>query len=78
MLDERPIGSVVIPVYNGAAHLVQLIGSLQAQTLEPFEAIFVDDISGLWDVNIPDVYLAGVKNAFMKHEPMLCGELSNG
>ena len=39
MSDERPVVSVVIPVYNGAAHLVQLIESLQAQTLESFEAI---------------------------------------
>jgi len=33
------------------------------------DVVFVDDISGLWDVDISDVYLAGVKNAFMKHEP---------
>jgi len=35
--------SVIIPMYNAAAHLEQCVASLLAQTLEPCEFIFVND-----------------------------------
>ena len=38
-----PFISVVLPVYNGEAYLTQTIKSLQAQTLQNAEFIFVDD-----------------------------------
>ena len=65
MSDERPVVSVVIPVYNGAAHLVQLIESLQAQTLESFEAIFVDDFSTDDSAEIIQKYAADDKRILL-------------
>lgn len=38
-----PMLSIVIPVYNGASFLGQLLETLQNQTCKDFEVIFVDD-----------------------------------
>ncbi len=35
--------SIVVPVYNAKPHLLKLIQCLQAQTVQSFEVIFVDD-----------------------------------
>lgn len=40
-----PIISVIIPVYNGQAYLERTIRSIQSQTFQDFEVIFVDDAS---------------------------------
>lgn len=39
----RPLVSVIVPVFNGAAFLREALDSLFAQSYEPFEAIVVDD-----------------------------------
>ena len=38
-----PLVSVILPVRDGAAHLVEALASLSAQTLGDFEALVVDD-----------------------------------
>ncbi|MDR3189824.1 MAG: glycosyltransferase [Lactobacillaceae bacterium] len=37
--------SVIIPIYNNATHINQLVIALQAQTFTKFEALFIDDAS---------------------------------
>lgn len=43
MTEQRPLVSVIIPVYNGAAYLRAALESVFAQTYRPFEVIVVDD-----------------------------------
>lgn len=43
MSSERPLVSVVLPVYNGARYLKEAIDSVLAQTLRDFELIIIDD-----------------------------------
>lgn len=38
-----PLFSIVMPVFNGATHIRETIGSLQAQTLGDFELLVMDD-----------------------------------
>lgn len=40
-----PAISVVMPVYNGEAHIAEAIDSILAQTFTDFEFIIVDDAS---------------------------------
>ena len=42
-LSPSPLVSIIIPNFNGAAHLRDLFESLKAQTYENFEVVFVDD-----------------------------------
>ncbi len=42
-VDERPVVSVVVPAFNVAGYIAQLLRSLSAQTMVDFEAIVVDD-----------------------------------
>lgn len=39
----RPLISVIVPVYNGAAFIEDAIGSIRAQQYDPLEIIIVDD-----------------------------------
>lgn len=43
MAEPAPLISVIVPVYNVAAHVGACLASLRAQTLGDFEAIVVDD-----------------------------------
>jgi GT2 family glycosyltransferase len=54
-VPARPLASVLLPVRDGARHLHEAISSLEAQTLEDFEVIAVDD--GSTD-ETPDVLAA--------------------
>lgn len=59
MSEERPLISVIIPVYNGARYLRPALESVFAQTYRPFEVIVVDDgstdDSGVIAQSFPDV-----------------------
>lgn len=66
-----PIVSVIIPCYNQAVHLRKAIGSLQAQTLERWECIVVDD--GSTD-NTAEV----VANIALKESRVLLLQKQNG
>lgn len=66
-LSPAPLVSVIIPNFNGAAHLKDLFESLQAQTYKNFEIIFVDDASSDNSVEIAkdykvDALIASPKN----------------
>jgi glycosyltransferase involved in cell wall biosynthesis len=44
-LDEKPLISVIVPVYNGSKHIGQCLDSLRASSYENYEIIVVDDAS---------------------------------
>jgi GT2 family glycosyltransferase len=55
-LSRTPLVSIIIPNFNGAAHLRDLFNSLKAQTYENFEIIFVDDNSTDDSIAIAESY----------------------
>jgi len=44
-LSDSPLISICVPTYNGAEYLIECLESIQAQTLNDFEVIIVDDDS---------------------------------
>ena len=42
-MNEQPLVSVILPVYNGEQWLARSLGSLQAQTYQNFECVMVND-----------------------------------
>lgn len=44
-LQEKPLVSIVLPVYNGEKYLRESLDSILAQTMEDWELIAVDDCS---------------------------------
>ena len=42
-MNEQPLVSVILPVYNGEAWLERSLGSLRAQTYPNFECVMVND-----------------------------------
>lgn len=53
---ERPIISIVVPVYNAAQYLTQCIESIIAQTYKDWELILVNDASTDESGKICEVY----------------------
>jgi len=51
-MTDRPLVSVIIPVYNGTNYLAEAVQSALDQTYEPIEIIVVDDGStdGTWEL----------------------------
>src|SRR6187549_3720033 len=43
MTEERPLVSIIVPVYNGERYLRAALESIFAQTYRPLEVIVVDD-----------------------------------
>lgn len=42
-MNDTPLVSVIVPVYNGAAYLAEALASVAYQTYQPLEVIIVDD-----------------------------------
>lgn len=57
-LSSRPLVSIIVPNYNGAAHLEALFESLRAQTYENYEIVFMDDGSSDDSIQIAGKYAA--------------------
>lgn len=43
LINERPLISVIVPVYNGQDYLKKCIDSIERQTYEPLEVLIVND-----------------------------------
>ncbi len=68
MIEENPLVSVIVPVYNGEKYVVQALESIFKQDYRPFEVILVDDVSTDRTAQIiGKYYLAGPK-ARKKHD----------
>lgn len=58
MLRERPLISVIVPVYNVEGYLEKCLASLAAQTYSHMEVILVDDCSPDGSGQICDAWAA--------------------
>lgn len=70
-MSERPLISVIIPVYNAGKYLSACIESLLEQTYQPMEFIFVDDGSSDNSVKICEQYARQdprIRILFQKHQ----------
>jgi len=56
MSDSRPLVSVIVPVYNGAAFLGEAIESVFAQDYAPLEVVVVDDGSTDGSAELAEAY----------------------
>src|SRR6476660_5448744 len=50
-VQDAPVISIILPVYNGGAYLVQSVESVLKQSLKNFELLILDDCSsdGSWE-----------------------------
>ena len=44
-INEKPLISVIVPVYNGQNYLRKCIVSIEEQTYKPIQVIIVNDVS---------------------------------
>ncbi|OYT73518.1 MAG: hypothetical protein CFK48_01150 [Armatimonadetes bacterium CP1_7O] len=63
-----PKVSVITPAYNGAPYIAQCIESVQAQTLDDWEMIIVDDASTDETVQVVQPYLADPRIRLLRNE----------
>ena len=71
---EKPLVSVIIPVYNGAKYIAEAIESVCVQNYEPFEIIVVDD--GSTD-DTPSVVQSFKDIRYMRQENNGCAAARN-
>lgn len=69
MEEERPLISVIVPVYNVELYIRKCVESIAAQTYPNFEVIIVDDGSQDEGGRICDDYAAGDKRIQVIHFP---------
>lgn len=69
MKQERPLISVVVPVYNAAGFLEACLNSLLAQTYPSFEIILSDDASGDGSGSLCDACAARDSRVRVFHSP---------
>lgn len=65
---ERPVFSMIVPVYNTEPYLAQCVDSLVAQTYQDFEIILVDDGSTDESGRICDSYQSRFQNVKVLHK----------
>lgn len=65
---NRPMVSVVIPVYNAGRYLKPAIESILHQTYQDFELVLVDDGATDGSGNVCDQFAAEYKNIIVVHE----------
>lgn len=66
-MEENPLLSVVIPVFNGEKYLAEAIESVRAQTYSPIEIIVVDDGSSDRSGDIARGFGGAVRCEFIPH-----------
>ena len=76
MMSKVPFFSIIIPCYNVAELIIPALNSINNQTFENFEVIFIDDGStdNTFEViknfetskNVLNIHLVGGTNAFHK------------
>ena len=67
--NDKPVISVIIPVYNAEATLRRCVDSVLAQSLNSFEAILIDDGSTDGSGKICDEYAASESRIKVIHQP---------
>lgn len=67
--EERPVVSVVVPVYNAARYLERCLDSILAQSFDRFELILVDDGSTDRSGEIADRFALRDKRVVVFHKP---------
>lgn len=64
---NKPLISVIIPVYNGEQYLAEAIESVLAQTLRPIEVIVVDDGSTDGSAEVAKNFQSKIKYFYQRH-----------
>lgn len=72
-MTDQPAVSVIMPVYNAAAHLAEALDSLLAQTFADFELIALDDGSTDATGALLAAYAAREPRLRVVHGPSNCG-----
>ena len=77
-MRKPPLASVIIPNYNGMAHLPACLGSLRAQTYAPFETIIVDNGSSDASVAFTRERFPEVRVIALAHDGVFVGAVNAG
>lgn len=67
-MNNKPIISIVVPVYNGRPHMKRCLDSILNQTFKEWELIIVDDGSTDGTSELLDIYAANYKQVRVIHQ----------
>lgn len=76
-MDENPLISIIVPIYNGELYLERCINSILSQTYSNFELLLIDDGSTDNSLNICKA-LQEKDRRILTHPPKIRGYLAPG